>query len=85
MSAPATDLDSYAESAALGMLASLDHYGDCNPPTSDGQIATPAWYANRLGKVLNARGDQLPGDGYWWWGHRYAAYAHQLLGTAPAS
>lgn len=78
--APESDpLDAYAESAARGMLASLVHYGYHNPPCGDGRMATPAWFANRLGKVLNARGDSLPGDPLEWWGTRWEKYANQIL------
>ncbi len=73
-------IDNYARSAALGMLDSLDYYGNRNPAAaSPGGPATPAWYSNRLGKVLNARGDQLPGTSADWWGFRWQAYARHLL------
>lgn len=75
---------SYVQSSALGMLTSLDHYGHTSPPVSDGRVATPAYYANRLGRVLHARGDVLPGDPTEWWGSRWGSYARQLLGTVPA-
>lgn len=71
--------EAFALSAARGMLESLEHYGRTNPAVGDGRVSTPAWYASRLNKVMTARGDQLPGDGFWWWGDRYAAYATQLL------
>lgn len=77
--ATAALLDNYARTAAEGMLASLAHYGDHNPACGDGRVATPAWYANRLGKVLTARGDALPGEPGEWWGYRWAAYARQIL------
>lgn len=78
--------DSYVRSAAQGMLDSLDHYGHSCPPVGDGRVSTPAWFANRLGKILNSRpGDVLPGDGYWWWGDRFAAYAKVLLADLDAT
>lgn len=73
------ELDTYARTAAEGMLASLAHYGYHNPPVGDGRMGTPAWFANRLGKVLNARRDTLPGDKAEWWGTRWEKYAHQIL------
>jgi hypothetical protein len=69
----------YAQSAAEGMLTSLEHYGHTCPPAGDGRVSTPAWYANRLGKVLLTRGDVLPGSASDWWGDRWAAYAQQIL------
>ena len=71
--------ETYARTAAEGMLASLAHYGNHNPPVGDGRMGTPAWYANRLGKVLNSRGDALPGKATDWWGDRYRLYAEALL------
>lgn len=72
--------DRYAKSAAEGMLHSLEHYGHTSPPVGDGRVSTPAWFANRLGKVMLARGDVLPGDAGEWWGARYAKYAEEVLG-----
>lgn len=75
-------LDTYAETAARGMLASLDHYDHSSPAVGDGRVSTPAWFANRLGKVINARRDTLPGTPADWWGDRYAEYARDILGSA---
>jgi hypothetical protein len=77
--------DTYARTAAEGMLASLEHYGHRCPAVGDGEMATPAHYANRLGKVLNSRRDALPGKAADWWGDRWAAYARHLLTMCPAA
>lgn len=71
--------DQYARTAAAGMLHSLDHYGQTSPPVGDGRVSTPAWFANRLGRVALSRGDSLPGDSLTWWGERYAMYARTIL------
>ncbi|AXH46918.1 hypothetical protein I5G67_gp082 [Mycobacterium phage Aminay] len=72
--------DDYARRAAAGFIRSMDHYGNSSPACGDGRVSTPAYYANMLGKVLNAKGDRLPtsprGE---WWGWRWMAYAEQIL------
>jgi hypothetical protein len=74
--------DAYVDTAASGMIASMAHYGNRCPAVGDGRVSTPAWYANRLGKVLLDRGDQLPGSAADWWGTRWLAYAQQLAGQS---
>ncbi len=73
----------YVRSAAQGMLDSLVHYGYTSPPVGDGRMSTPAWYANRLGKVFNARYmagmREDMGQPGMWWGTMWEAYARTLL------
>lgn len=81
----ALDLDAFATRMAQGFIASMAHYGNCYPTGSDGRMATPQWYANRLGMVLNHRRDRLPLTAKDWGGARYLAYAEQLLEAEAAA
>ena len=68
---------------ARAYIDSLQFYRFTSPPVSaPGGPATPAYYANRLGKILNARGDELPGRKTQWWGYRWAEYARHLIGLS---
>lgn len=76
------NLRTYIERMAVKYLESLEHYGETSPPVGDGRIATPAYYASKLGNAaVNAEGMTLPGGETDWWGTRYKMLAQQIVGT----